>query len=222
MAATFAKPAGPVRRIMLLLACRQTAFLSGIKNQAWRPASCAAGRQSEFLTPAELECGRGYVVRRHEGNARWSRDRCRKRPQEWRATVIDFPTDQHGIVLVHCVVAVLHEHSTPVAELHGQGHASTRTQAIDVFAALFPSRNVSSATVAGKDLAFFKVDVDRVVPSAAAVLQSPDLTRSVTRSRGDTSPAGVQHLAIVGLYAPRTRLIARASGKRFFARRQRL
>src|ERR1700724_2308749 len=103
---------------MLLLACPQTAFLSGIKNQDWRPASCAAGRQSEFLTPAELERGRGYVIRRYKRDTLRRCDRCRQRPQEWRATVIDFPTDQHGVVLVHCVVAVLHEHSTPVAELH--------------------------------------------------------------------------------------------------------
>src|SRR5579859_1689463 len=119
-------------------------------------------------------------------------------------------------------MAVLHEHAAPIAELHGQSHAAAGTQTIHVFAAFFPGRNVSSATVAGQDLAFFKVDVDRVIPSAAAVLQSPDLARSVTRSRGDTSPAGVQHLAVVGLYAPWTRLIARASGKGFFARRQRL
>src|SRR6478609_122584 len=208
MAATAVKPGWPVRRMMLLLACPQTALIRN-QNQAWRPTSCAAGRQAEVLLhPSELERGRGYVIGSDEGHTLGCRDRRRQGPQEWRSTVVDFPTNQHGIVFVDCVMAVLHEHAAPIAELHGQGHASTRTQAIDVLAAFLPSRNVSSATVTGQDLAFFKVDVDRVIPTAATVLQCPHFAGTVGWGCGDTAEAGIQHLAVVGLHAPLTFLPA--------------
>src|SRR5437899_2430536 len=124
---------------------------------------------------------------------------------------------------MHCVVAVLHEHATPIAELHGQSHASARTQTIHVLAALLPRRNVSSATVPGQDLAFFKVDVDRVVPSAAAVLQGPDFARAEGRSCGETTEAGIHHRAAIRGYSPRASLTAGASGEgRWIIRGERL
>src|SRR6185312_5136404 len=108
---------------------------------------------------------------------RWNR--ARKRTQERRTSIVDFPTNKHGVVFMHGVVAVLHEHAAPIAELHGQGYAASGTQAIHVLAAFFPGRNVRSFSVPGQDLAFFKVDVDRVIPAAATVLQRPDFTRSI-------------------------------------------
>src|SRR5215831_2058538 len=175
-----------------------------------------------MLRKAYLEgCG-GNVIRCNESDTvrRWNRRR--KRTQERRAAIVDFPTNQHGVIFMHRVVAVLHEHAAPIPELHGKSHASTRTQAIDVFAALFPGRNVSSATVAGQDLAFFKVDVDRVIPAAAAVLQRPDFTRSVTRSRRNASPTRVEHRATIGSNAPRSGLVTCTCGVVLGPGRQRL
>src|SRR6185437_14253276 len=97
--------------------------------------------------------------------------------------------------------------------------ASTRTQTINVLAALFPRRNIACAAVAGENPAFFKVDVDRVIPAAAAVLQRPDFTRAVARRRRDASPACVEHCALVGGNAPRPGLIVGTGGVSFFARR---
>src|SRR5260221_13989950 len=115
------------------------------------------GRQPACsFRPAELERGGGYVIRCNKGHTLRRCDRCWKWPQERRASIINFPTDQHGIVLVHCVVAVLHEHSTPVTELHGGGYASTRTQTIDALAALLPGREVTAATVTGRARRVFK------------------------------------------------------------------
>src|SRR6185312_6483360 len=119
-------------------------------------------------------------------------------------STIHFPTNQHGVVFMHGVVAVLHEHPAPIAELHGQSHASTRTQTIDVFAALFPCRDIAGAAIAGQDLAFFKVDVDWVIPSAATVPECPDFASAIFRSCRNASEAGIQHLAVIGLHAPGT------------------
>src|SRR5579864_144064 len=91
-----------------------------------------------------------------------------------------------------CVMAVLHEHAAPIAELHGDGDAAAWTQTIHVFAALLPRRHVRSAAVAGQDLAFFKVDVNGMVPSAATVLQCPHFARAVLRQRRDAAEAGVE------------------------------
>src|SRR5258708_20961598 len=60
-----------------------------------------------------------------------------------RSTLFPYTTlfrsaNEHGVVLVDGVMAVLHVHAAPVAELHGQGYASPRTQTINVFAAFFP------------------------------------------------------------------------------------
>src|ERR1051326_6221364 len=102
---------------------------------------------------------------------------------------------------MHGVVAVLHEHSVELAELHGQSYASTRTQAIHVLTAFFPRRHISCAAVAGKDLAFFKVDVNRMVPTCASILECPDFTRARCGSSGNPSVVGLQHGAAVSLNA---------------------
>src|SRR3954464_10593416 len=64
------------------------------------------------------QCGRQDVGGRTEGHALGRRYRRRQRPQERRAVVVDLPAQEHGIVLVHRVVTVLHEHPAPVPELH--------------------------------------------------------------------------------------------------------
>src|SRR3954470_1759705 len=158
------------------------------------------------LTPgrAWLQRGRLDVVRSAERHALRARNRGRQRAEERLARVIDLPPDEHRVVLVHRVVAVLHEHSAEVAELHGEGHAARRTEPVDVLAALLPRRHVRGAAVAGEDLAFLEVDVDGVIPSAAAVLDRPDLASPVPGSSRDASEVGVQHPVVVGLHAPRS------------------
>src|SRR5882724_10954409 len=98
---------------------------------------------------------------------------------------------------MHGVVAVLHEHSVELAELHGESYASTRTQTIHVFAAFFPRRHIGCAAIAGKNLTLFKVDVNRMIPSCAGILQSPDFTGARCGRRGDPAIVSLQHGAAV-------------------------
>ena len=100
-----------------------------------------------------------------------------------RRRLVDLPAQEHGIVFVHSVVAMLHEHAAEVAELHSEGDTAPWPQPIDVLAALLPCRYVAGAAVAGEDLALLKVDVDRVIPAAAAIFQGPDFAGPVVRRR---------------------------------------
>src|SRR5437899_4366149 len=62
-----------------------------------------------------LDVGKDFVRRleRHTGRfGNWSRQWIQERP-----TRADVPPQQHGIVFMHGVVAVLHEHAAPIAEL---------------------------------------------------------------------------------------------------------
>src|SRR2546427_2946053 len=94
-------------------------------------------------------------------------DRRRQGPQERSPAIVDLPAQQHGVVLVQGVVAVLHEHPAEVAELHGDLDAAVRAQAVDVLAPLLPRRHVARAAVAFEDLPLLEMDVDRIIPSAA-------------------------------------------------------
>ena len=71
--------------------------------------------------------------------------------------VIDLPPQEHGVVLVHGVVAVLHEHAAPVPELHGDGDRPARAEAVDVLAALLSGRDIAGLPVPGEDLALLEV-----------------------------------------------------------------
>src|SRR5471032_2019428 len=95
---------------------------------------------------------------------------------------VELPTDEHGVVFMHGVVAVLHEHPRKLAELHGESHAAAWTKAIHVLPAALPWRYVVDASVAGQDLSLFEVDVDGVIPTAATVLESPDFAAAPFRS----------------------------------------
>src|SRR5438093_7016516 len=111
------------------------------------------------------------LIRGLEGYALRPRDRGRQRTQEWRAPVVDLPPEQHGVVLVRGVVAVLHEHPTPVAELQRDVNGAVGVQPPDVLAALLPSRDVRRATVASQRLALLEVVVDGVGQSTAVRTQ---------------------------------------------------
>src|SRR5689334_6729787 len=95
------------------------------------------------------------------------------------------------------IVAMLHEHAAPVAELHGQGHAATWPQTVDIFASGFPGRDVGSASVAGKDLPFFKVDMDRVVPAAAGIGERPYLACAEFWRGGNAAKVRVESVSSV-------------------------
>src|SRR5512140_523534 len=149
--------------------------------------------------------GRQDVFGGNEGHTLRRGDGRRQRLEEGRAVGVDFPPQQHRVVLVHRVVAVLHVHSAEVAELHPQGHAAARPQPVDVLAPPLPGGNVGRAAVAGDDLALLEVDVDGVVPAAAAVLQHPRLGGGgvASGSGGDASVVRVQHASlVVRLHAP--------------------
>src|SRR5262249_23252797 len=90
-------------------------------------------------SPFAISAGsRQDLGRRLERHALRFRDRRRQWPQERGSAIIDLPPQQHGVVLVQGVVAVLHEHPTKVPELHRELDTSVRAEAIDVFAALLP------------------------------------------------------------------------------------
>src|ERR1051326_3503603 len=138
---------------------------------------------------------KGHALRL--GNWRWQRF------QERAAGVINLPAQEHGIVFVNSVVAMLHEHAAEIAELHGQSDAAARTQSINILAALLPCRYVGSTAVPRQNLAFFKMDVDRVVPATASVLESPDFARPELGRSRDASIVGVERAPlIVSLNAP--------------------
>ncbi len=105
------------------------------------------------------------LVRRLERDSCRFGNRRRQRVQEHASGGIHLPAQQHCVVLMHGVVAMLHKHAAPVAELHGDGHAAVFSQTVNILAASLRLRNVADAAVAGEDLAFFKVDVDRDGPS---------------------------------------------------------
>src|SRR5947209_13209104 len=167
-----------------------------------RSSDRSAGRVARREVPQNLESSLFDLGRIYEGDTLRRRDRCGQRPQEWRASVIDFPANQHGVIFVYGIVAVLHEHAAPVTELHGQGHAAARTQTIDVFTAFFPCRNVAGAAVPGQNLAFLKVNVNRMIPAAAAILQRPDFTRAELGCSRDAAEIGLLHAGTIGLNAP--------------------
>src|SRR5882762_10367760 len=130
-------------------------------------------------------------VRRDEGDALrrwdWRGQGVELRVAKW----IEVPAQEHRVVLVDGVVAVLHEGAGPVAELDGQGDAPGRPQPIDVLAALLPGGDVGGGAVAQLDLALLEVDVHRVVPSTL-VGQRPQLPGVRVGRRRDAPVVGVQ------------------------------
>src|SRR5262245_64789944 len=148
------------------------------------------------------ESRRQDLGRRLERHALRRRDRRRQRPQEGGSAVIDLPPQQHGVVLVQSVVAVLHEHPAEVSELHRELDTSVRAETIDVLAALLPGRHVTGAAVAFEDLPLLEVDVDRVIPAPTVVHQIPDLAGAVTRHRRDPPEIRVELVSAVRSDAP--------------------
>src|SRR5262245_7093258 len=128
-----------------------------------------------FMFVSFSESRRLDFGRRPELHPLRERDRRRQRPHERRAAIVDFPAQQHGVVLVHRVMAVLHEHPAKVPELECDRDVSAGAQPPDILAAPLPSRHVRRRSVARERLAFLEVDVDRMIPAAAAVPQVPDL-----------------------------------------------
>src|SRR5206468_12468680 len=94
-----------------------------------------------------LKSRRSDFVWRDEADALWRGNRRWQRPEHRRATVIDLPTNQHGVIFVHGVMAVLHVHAAPIAELHGESHATAGMQTIDILAASLPCGDIGSAAV---------------------------------------------------------------------------
>ena len=103
---------------------------------------------------------------------------------------------------MHRVVAVLHVHAAPVAELHRDRHRALRLQAIHVLASALRVRHVVEAAVAREDLPFLEVDVNRMIPPVAVVDEMPDLPRPELRRRRDPVVVGGELDPAVGPDAP--------------------
>src|SRR5262249_52748412 len=121
----------------------------------------------------------------------------RERFEERWPVVVDLPSQEHRVVLVHGVVAMLHEHPAEVAELQRDGPLPARAQSPYVLATLLPRRNVGRAAVARQRLALLEMDVDRMVPAAAAVAQRPDLAGAEARRRRDSAEVRGERAAVV-------------------------
>src|SRR5260370_30436816 len=109
---------------------------------------------------------------------------------------------------MHGVVAVLHEHPAPIAELHPDDHVAVRTQAIDILTSALRRR--WRLSIPGDDLAFFKMDVNGVVPVKSA-LQGPLFRSGESWLRRDapevrlpraSSTGAATRTGVVGGHAP--------------------
>src|SRR3954453_17217217 len=89
------------------------------------------------------------------------------------AAVADLELDHHVVVLVHQVVAVHHVLADLVLELHDHADLLGLTDVDDVLRAELVG--LRGLAVAVEDLEVDQVDVDRVEPAAARVLELPDL-----------------------------------------------
>src|SRR5882724_13158119 len=100
---------------------------------------------------------------------------------------------------MHGVMAVLHEHAAPIAELHGNGDAPTGTQPVNVLAAFLSGqqRDIISAIVLSiKDYAFLEVDMDGVVPTAARIHQRPGFAGTEVGRSGDAAEICCERISL--------------------------
>src|SRR5262249_61991581 len=95
-----------------------------------------------------------------------------------------------------------HDHPPDVAALQRGGTLSARAQSPYVLASLLPRRTVGRAAGARQRLALLEMDVDRMVPAAAAVAQRPDLACAEARRRRDPAEVRGERAAVVSRDAP--------------------
>src|SRR5262249_42971645 len=76
------------------------------------------------------------------------------------------------------------------------------TKPINVLAAPLPRRHLAGTSIAGEDLPFLEVDVDRVIPAPAVVLQGPDLAGAIFWRCRDPTEVRVELVSIVRPDAP--------------------
>src|SRR2546425_4094128 len=127
-----------------------------------------------------------------------------QRCQERTPSVVDLPPQQHRVVFVRGVMAMLHEHAAPVAELHGEGHGAAGMQPVDVFASPLPRRHIRGATVARQDLAFLEMNVNGVVPSAAVINEVPHFAAAELRRCRDPAVVRIERWTAIGRDPPWT------------------
>src|SRR6185312_11091125 len=84
-----------------------------------------------WRAPGVVSCVGKNFVRRLKSDASRFGNGCWQWAQE-RSSAVQVPPQQHGIVFMHGVVAVLHEHAAPIPELHLEGHRPIVTQAVNV------------------------------------------------------------------------------------------
>ena len=110
------------------------------------------------------------------------------------------------MILVLRVVAVLDIGTCELAEanchLHHRAAVGLRADAIDVLAGVaFPDRR--RPAVAGENLPFLEVDMNRVAPASAVALDAPDFPRAHLRGSGNALDVGGEAIAAIGLDRPR-------------------
>src|SRR2546429_8154060 len=110
-------------------------------------ACCVAPDHPFAANNTSSECCRKNVVRSLKRDALRPRNRRRQRPQERRPVVVDLPSQQHRVVLVDRVVAMLHEHAAEVTELLSDGDGAAGTETIHVLAPSLSGWNVRGAAV---------------------------------------------------------------------------
>src|SRR5205085_12352193 len=111
---------------------------------------------------------------------------------------------QHRVVFVHGVVAVLHEHAAPVAELHRDRDAAARAETVNVFSPALRWRHVCGASISREHLSFLEVDVNRMIPATPLVDEMPDFPRTEPRCRRDAAVVRIELLTAIGPDSPRS------------------
>src|SRR3954469_11017593 len=100
------------------------------------------------------------------------------------------------------VVAVLHVHARELTELHGQRNFAAGLEPVHVLPAPLCQRHIAQTAIASENLAFFEVDVDGVIPAAAAVLKMPYLAGARLRHGREAAEVGRETLAAIRLDCP--------------------
>src|SRR4029079_15066681 len=133
-----------------------------------------------------------------------TRDRRAQPAQDAGAVArIDVPAQPDGVLLVRGFVSVRDGAPGEGGELHGDLDGAAGPQPVDVLASAFRRRDVGGAAVTLEDLSLLEMDVDGMIPAAAAVAEAPDLAGAHARRGGDPAEVGVEHHTAVGLDAPR-------------------
>src|SRR5260370_17548147 len=110
-------------------------------------------------------------------------------------------------------MAVLDEHPRKFAVLHGHGDSAARMESINILATALPRRHIAETSVASEDLAFFEMNVNRVIPTSPAIDKCPDLASAHLGRSRNLVVVGREALATISSDRPRSVVCAVGSSE---------